>query len=192
MTQGVVVLTAAEKVARDAANVRVVGRALSSPPGSAELCVSHPATPEEEIYFPGGGRGIIPVNEQSVAVTGPSDIQKVVVGAQRIELAPGKEARIDVKLVRRPDFDKSVSLDVLMRHLGTVFGNPLPPGVSLVEAKSKTLLRNGNDGYVTLKAAANAPPVESVPISVQAYVSINFVVKIGYSSPPILLTVRKK
>ena len=33
-------------------------------------------------------------------------------------------------LQRRPDHDKGVSLDVLLRHLGGVFGNPLPPGVT--------------------------------------------------------------
>jgi hypothetical protein len=62
----------------------------------------------------------------------------------------------------------------------------------MVEDKSKTLLGGGNEGYIVLKAAANAAPIDKVPIAVQAYVSINFVVKIGYSSQPILLSVAKK
>jgi hypothetical protein len=190
MTQGVVVLTAGATASRDAANVRVVGRAISPPSVSDELSVAHVATPNQEIYFPGGGRGVIAVNEQSVAVTGPSDIQRVEVSPQKIDLEPGREVRINVKLQRRPDYDKPVSLDVLMRHLGSVFGNPLPPGVSVVEKKSKTLLGKGSEGYLTLTAKADAPPIENVPISVQAYVSINFVVKMGYSSAPILLSIR--
>jgi hypothetical protein len=190
MTQGVVVLTADASAPRDAANVRVVGRAVAPPSGCSELSAPHTATPNEEVYFPGGGRGIIAVNEQSVAVTGPSDIQIVEVSPQKIDLEAGKEVRLDVKLKRRPDYNKSVSLDVLMRHLGSVFGNPLPPGVSVVEKKSKTLLGNSNEGYLTLTARPDAVPIEDVPISVQAYVSINFVVKIGYSSPPILLSIR--
>jgi hypothetical protein len=190
MTQGVVVLTADPSAPREAVNVRVVGTAISPPSVTGELAAAHPATPNEEIYFPGGGRGLIAVNEQSVAVTGPSDIQIVEVSPQKIDLEPGKEVRIEVKLQRRRDYNKAVSLDVLMRHLGSVYGNPLPPGVSVVEKKSKTLLGSGSNGYLTLKARPDAAPIESVPISVQAYVSINFVVKIGYSSPPILLSIR--
>ena len=55
---------------------------------------------------------------------------------------------------RRPDYDKGVSLDVLLRHLGRVFGNPLPPGVTMVDGKSKTLLGTGSKGHIVLKAAA--------------------------------------
>ena len=36
-----------------------------------------------------------------------------------------------------------------------------------------------------------AAPIENVPISVLAHVSINFVVKVSYSSPPIPVTVQK-
>jgi hypothetical protein len=43
-----------------------------------------------------------------------------------------------------------------------------------------------------LKAAANAAPVQDVPISVLAHVSVNFVVKISYASAPILVSVRKQ
>jgi hypothetical protein len=85
-----------------------------------------------------------------------------------------------------------VSLDVMLQHLGGIHGNPLPPGVTVVEAKSKTLLGSGSKGHIVLKAAPDAAPIEKVPISVQAFVSINFVVKIGYSSPPILVSVQKK
>ena len=65
------------------------------------------------------------------------------------------------------------------------------PGVTVVEGKSKTLLGTGSQGHIVLKAAANAAPIEDVPISVLAHVSINFVVKVSYSSAPILLTIEK-
>jgi hypothetical protein len=80
---------------------------------------------------------------------------------------------------------------VLLQHLGTVFGNPLPPGVTLEAGRSKTLLGGGSQGHIVLKAAANAEPIEDVPIAILANVSVNFVVKIPYSSPAILVSVRK-
>jgi len=72
---------------------------------------------------------------------------------------------------------------VLLRHLGTVFGNPLPPGVTLVENKSKTLIGAGNEGLIVLKAAADAKPIENVPICVFGQCLRNFMVKMSYSSP---------
>jgi len=134
---------------------------------------------------------VFDVQLQSVAVTHPSDILKVNVQPSVLTLKPVGEARIDVTIQRRPDYDKNVSIDILMQHLGSVFGNPLPPGVTIDESKSKTLLGPGNQGHILLKAAANAAPIENVPISVLAHVSINFVVKVSYSSPPIMLSVKK-
>src|SRR5581483_11535233 len=106
-------------------------------------------------------------------------------------LKPGEEVKIDVTVQRRPDYDKGLTLDVMLQHLGQVHGNPLPPGVTVVAGKSKTLLGTTSKGHIVLKAAPNAVPVEDVPISVVANVSINFVVKVAYSSAPILVSVRK-
>src|SRR5262249_10124820 len=108
-----------------------------------------------------------------------------------ITLKPGQEVRIDVTLVRRADYDKGVSLDIPHQHLGSIFGNPLPPGVTIDQGKSKTLLANTSKAHITTKAAANAAPIDNVPIAVLAHVSINFVVKISYSSQPILVTITK-
>ena len=116
--------------------------------------------------MPGGGRGKFDVNLQSVAVTAPSDILKVDVSATNITLKPGEEIKIEVSVRRRADYDKGVFLDVLLQHLGSIMGNPLPPGVTIVPGKSKTLLGAGSKGFITLKAAANAEPIENVPISV--------------------------
>src|SRR5262249_23020490 len=93
---------------------------------------------------------------------------------------------------RRADYNKGVSLDILLQHLGGVFANPLPPGVTMVASKSKTLLGTGNKGHIVLQAAPNAAPIEEVPICVLAHVSINFVVKVSYSSPALLLSVDAK
>ncbi len=190
MTQGLVVVTADAQAPRDAANVAIVGTAAVQLPDGKEETLVRTATPVQEIYNPGGGRARFDVGLQTVAVTGPSDILKVDVKPQVITLKPGEEVRIEVTIQRRADYTKSVSLDIMLQHLGQVFGNPLPPGVTVVPGKSKTLLGSTSKGYITIKAAPNAAPVENVPISVLAHVSINFVVKVSYSSSPILVSVK--
>src|SRR5262249_23601608 len=176
----------------DAVNVHIVGTATVRMPGGKEETVQRPVTPFQEIYSPGGGRARFEVNLQSVAVTDTSDIVKVVASPSVVTLKPDQEVRIDVTIQRRPDYDKGVSIDVVLQHLGGIFGNPLPPGVTVVGGKSKTLLGSGNTGHIVLKAAPNAAPIENVPISVLAHVSINFVVKVSYSSLPISTSVRKE
>jgi hypothetical protein len=184
MAQGLLVLTAAGDAPRDAAVVQVVGT-------SGDGALVRTATPNQEIYLPGGGRGRFDVNLHTVAVTEPSDILNVEVSPSVVTLKPGGEVRLDVTVHRRQDYDKGVSLDVMLRHLGTIYGNPLPPGVTIDEGKSKTLLGTASKGHIVLKAAPNAAPIENVPVSVLAHVSVNFVVKVSYSSPAIPLTVAK-
>jgi hypothetical protein len=184
MTQGLVII-AADKDAKvgAAANVRVVGVAAS---------LIRDAVPNEEIYLPGGGRGRFDVTMQSVAVTEPGDILNVTVTPSVLKLKPGAEVKLEVAVERRKDYDKDITLDVPLRHLGQTFGNPLPPGVTMLDDKSKTRLSRGESkGHIVLKVAADAAPIEDVPVAVTAYVSVNFVVKIGYSSAPIPLTVAR-
>jgi hypothetical protein len=191
MTQGLLVVTAAPDAQRDATVFRVVGTALVAAEQSVKKTIVHEAAAKEEIYLPGGGRGLFDIHMAVAAVTSAPDIVKIQVEPDVIVLAPGQEVRLKVRIQRRLDFDKGVSLDVLLRHLGSVFGNPLPPGVTLAEDKSKTLLGTGNEGVIVLKAAADAKPIERVPISVLANVSVNFMVKMSYSSPVVWLSVRK-
>jgi hypothetical protein len=192
MTQGVIVLTATTDVPRDAAVVQVIGSGEVVRDGKPQA-VTRLATPNQEIYVPGGGRGRFNVHLQAVAVTDPSDILQVDVQPKTLTLKPGEEVRLNVTIQRRADYQKDVTLSVLLSHLGGVFGNPLPPGVTVVDGKSKTALRGGScQGHIVLKAAANAAPIEKVPITVLAHVSINFVVKVSYASPPLLVTVKKK
>jgi len=192
MTQGVLVLTAGPQAKRCVRNVQVVGTASLPGPDGKEKVVERVATPIQEIYFPGGGRGRFDVNMHTVAVVERSDVERVEVTPNVITLKPGEEVKLSVRVHRHPDYKGNIGLDVMLRHLGTVYGTPLPPGVSLVEGKSKTLLGQGSEGHIVLRAAPDAPPCDQVPITVLAQVSINFVVKISYSSPPILLTVSPK
>jgi hypothetical protein len=191
MTQGLLVVGAAEDAKVDAAEVKVIGTSEVADDGGKPVTLTREAVAVEEIYLPGGGRGRFDAGMQAVAVTTPSDLVQVKVSKNRVTLKPGEEVKIDVELVRRPDYDKGVTLDVLLRHLGTVYGNPLPPGVTVADGKSKTLLGTGNTGHVVLKADANAAECTDVPVCVQGFVAINFVVKIGYASEVIWLSVKK-
>ncbi|HEY2909021.1 MAG TPA: PPC domain-containing protein, partial [Gemmataceae bacterium] len=191
MTQGCLVLSAAADAKVDAAIVSVVGTADAKDENGKAVALSRTATAAEEIYFPGGGRGVFNAVMSAVAITGPSDVLQVKVNKNRIVMKPGEEVKIDVEIVRRADYDKGMTLDVLLRHLGRVFGDPLPPGLTIVDGKSKTLVGTGKVGHIVLKAAPNAAACTDVPICIQAYVPINFVVKIGYASEPIFVTIRK-
>ena len=189
MTQGLLVLTAGANAVRDMVNVEVVGTGAVKGTDGKEKTLVRRATPRQEIYLPGGGRGLFDVALQTVRVTDPGDILAVEVAPGQIRLKPGGEVKLEVTVRRRPDYVKGVSLDVVLQHLGRVYASPLPPGVTVVGNKSKTLLGKGSKGYIVLRAAADAAPVEGVPISVLAHVSVNFVVKVSYSSPAILLSV---
>ncbi len=186
MTEGVTIVAAAATAKWSAALVTLMGK------GTAEGPIIRAATPEEEIYLPGGGRGRFPVNTLALAVTDPSDIS-VEAAPGEIVLAPGGTAAVDVTVMRNPRYDKPVNLAVVLRHLGGVHANPLPRGVTVKEASSKTLLGpNETKGKIILQAAPNAPACEKVPIAVVGHVSINFVVKTAYASAPILVSVRSK
>jgi hypothetical protein len=189
MTQGLLVVSAAEDAKIDAAVVKIVGVGEVRNDGGKSLVLTREAVAVEEIYLPGGGRGRFDAGMQAVAVTTPSDLMHIKVNKTRILLKPGEEVKIDVEVVRRPDYDKGVTLDAILRHLGSIYGNPLPPGVTMVEGKSKTLLGTGNAGHIVLKAAADAAECTDVPICIQGYVAINFVVKIGYASEVIWVSV---
>jgi hypothetical protein len=191
MTQGCVIFRGAPDARPDAANIRITGTAAVTLPGGGMETLRRLVEPLEEIYLPGGGRGRYPVRLHTVSVTEAPDVV-VKLGANRVTLAPGGSATIEVEVTRKAGFDKGVVLDVLLRHLGSVYGNPLPPGVTLDEANSKTLLGpTETRGKITFRCAADAPPVADLPVAVLAQVSINFVVKVSHASEPVLLTVTK-
>lgn len=191
MTQGLLVVSAAADAQVGAAAVKVVGTAEAADENAKPVTLKRTAIAVEEIYSPGGGRARFDAGMMAVAVAQSSDLVAVKVKQTRVTLKPGEEVRIDVEVVRGPQYTKDVNLDVLLRHLGGVFGNPLPPGVTMVDGKSKTLLGAGSAGHVTLKAAPDAADCTDVPVCVQGFVAINFVVKIGYASEVIWVSVKK-
>jgi hypothetical protein len=187
MTQGVIVVSAAPDAKPAATLVSLSGKG-DSPAGA----IVRPAVPKQEIYLPGGGRGFYTVDTLALAVTDPSDII-VEAKPKEITLAPGGTATIDVTVTRNEHYTQGVNLAIILQHLGGVHGNPLPPGVTVREAGSKTLLGpKETAGKIVLQARPDASPCDKVPIAVMGHVSINFVVKTAYASAPILLTVPSK
>jgi hypothetical protein len=185
MNEGVIVIEAAKDAKRESAIVSLegTGQGRDGP-------IVRTASPLEEIYLPGGGRGHYAVQTLALAVTDPSDIA-VEVSQREVLLAPGESAALDVTVTRNPRYEQGVNLAVMLEHLGGIHGNPLPPGVKVKEAGSKTLLGpKETKGKIILEAAPNAGVCEKVPITVMGHVSINFVVKTAYCTAPIAVTVR--
>ncbi len=183
---GCIVLETAADATPLAANVTIRGIATDAaagiPPATAQ--------PYQETYQPGGGRGHWPVDMHTVAVGRPGDLQAVQIDTTSIALKPGESKRIAVTIERAEGFDKNVSLDVTYNHLNSVYGNPLPPGVTLDKKNSKTLLTGTTtEGHITLTAAKDASPVESQQICIMAHISLNFVMKATYTSIPMTVSV---
>jgi hypothetical protein len=191
MTQGCLILTCAADAKMDVGEVEVIGTGEAVDAGGKPFPIVRRAVPESEIYLPGGGRALYPMVTQAVGITPETDIV-VKLSTDSVTLTPGGTARIDVTVVKHPSLKKGVSLDVYLRHLGSVYGNPLPPGVTLDEGASKTLLGEGEtQGHIVLRASADAPAVTDLPIAVLGQVSINFVVKVSYAGQPVRLTVKR-
>lgn len=186
---GCIVLQAAADAPQGVSNVTIRGTATL--PGGEQLTA--PAANYQETYQPGGGRGHWPVEMHTVSVGAPSDILSVTLSTTELVLEPGGTQQVEVTIERAEGFDKNVTLDVAYRHLNSVYGDSLPEGVTLDTGASKTLLTGGTtQGLITLKAAADAPPVQQQQIVVMANVSLNFVMKATYASQPLLITVPEK
>lgn len=189
---GVIVLSAEQDAQLDASLVRVTGSATHEKDGE-KLELTAIARPYQETYQPGGGRGHWPVDTHVVAVTEYGDLRGVTVSTEEIHLQPGESQKIEVTIDRSPEFKTNVTLDMLYRHLASSFGDSLPPGVTLDDKQAKTLLAGSDTkGFVTVKAAADAPPVENHVSVLMAHVSLNFVMKTTYCSPPIRISVAAK
>ncbi|HJT76813.1 MAG TPA: PPC domain-containing protein, partial [Gemmataceae bacterium] len=180
-TDGCILLRAEAGAPVEAANVRVFGTATVKGAGGKAETLTATARPLQEIYMPGGGRFHYPVEMHTVSVGDPLDIRSVKITPAAVTLKPGESKRVEVVLERAPGFEGSVTLDVVYQHLGSIYGSSLPPGVSIDEGKSLTLLTGKQaKGYVTLKAAADAKPAANQLVPVMAHVSINFVMKFTY------------
>ena len=188
---GCLVLQADANAAPAAANITVTGTATMEISGVQET-LRATAVPYQEIYLPGGGRGHWPAQIHTVCVGTPNDLRAIKLSATEVTLKPGESKRIDVQLQRAEGFTQNVTLDVQFQHLGGIFGNSLPPGISLDAKNSQTLLTGDkSDGYLTLTAAADAQPVEKQVIAVLANIAINFVMKATYCGPAVTVSVTK-
>jgi hypothetical protein len=185
-TQGEIVLTAEANAAVAGSLVSLVGKS-----DVAAQALERRAAPQQEIYVPGGGRALFGVNTMAVGVTSPSDIC-VEAKQTEIVLRPGQSVPIDVTIKRREGFAQPVNLAIELSHLGQVYANPLPPGVRVKPAGSKTLIGpKETAGKIIIEATKDAGPCGPVPIAVMGHVSINFVVKTAYCTAPIMLKVEK-
>jgi len=191
-TDGCIVLTAADDAEMTVDNITVTGIATRELPDGTQQSVQVEAIPQQETYMPGGGRNHWHVDMHTVSIGAPGDIRSVKLSTDHVTLKPGESQRIDVTIERAPGFDKNVTLDVLYRHLRSTFADTLPPGVTIDSRNSKTLLTGKTSrGSITLKAASNAKPVQKQQVTVMANISLNFVMKATYASPPLFITVEK-
>jgi hypothetical protein len=185
-----IILTAAAEANLQAANVTITGTATHKLNENEALQLSAVAVPQQETYMPGGGRNHWPVGMHTVSVGAPNDIRSIELSTHELILAPGEAKRIDVTIQRSPEYRQNVTLDMLFQHLGSVYGNSLPPGVTIDGNASKTLLTGSeSNGFLTLKAAKDAKPISRQQVPVMANVSLNFVMKCTYSSRPLFVTV---
>lgn len=188
---GAIILSAAPDAPSEMARITIRGIA-AHPQGEGQppLELTAQASPWQEIYMPGGGRGHYLADDHVVCVGEPSDIRSITLSTTEVRLKPGESQAIQVKIERAPDVTANITLDCLFQHLSSVFANTLPEGVTIDGSQSKTLLSNGaSEGVIVLKADKTAPPVEKQVCSVMANFAINFVMKATYSSPPVFVSV---
>jgi hypothetical protein len=189
-TDGCILLQAAPDAARGAANIRVRGTATYTGKDGKAVELTAEARPLQEYYSPGGGRGHWLVDTHTVSVGDPMDLKAVRVNAPEVKLKPGETKKIEVTIERAPGFNKNVTLSLHMQHLGSIYGDSLPAGVTVDESASQTLLSGDQTkGVIVLKAAADAKPAAKQLVPVLAHVSINFVMKATYAAEPFYVTV---
>ncbi len=187
---GSIVLEAEPDAMLGVSNVVVRGTAVHKLPDGTPLNLSATATSYQEIYLPGGGRGHWPVTTHAVAITDPADIRGITLSTYDVTLKPGESKKIEITIDRSPGFSANVTLDMLMRHLNSVYANTLPPGVTLNDKEAKSLLSgSATQGFLTLTAAKDAPPTDHQQAVVMAHVALNFVMKWTYASRPLSISV---
>jgi hypothetical protein len=189
-TDGCIILHAADTAPLEAGNLQITGHSSYKDSTGKTRELNAVARPLQEVYMPGGGRFHYPVEMHTLSVGKPSDIQSVHLQPTSVSLKPGESKRIDITLKRSAGFKGNVTIEAFYQHLGTVFGDSLPPGVTVDDKVGQTLLTGEQSaGYITLKAAADAKPVKDQQVAVMAHVSINFVMKYTYCAEPLLVTV---
>jgi len=187
---GCIILSADAADTVDMANVEIRGTAKIKEQNGELKDYSSVATIYQEIYQPGGGRGHWPSETHAVSIGTQADIQSVRVSPEDVRIRPGETVTLDVEIGRSPNFDKNVLLELSYTHLSSVFGDPLPKGITIDTAASNTLLTGGaTKGKIVLKVAADVTLTDPLPFAVMANVSLNFVMKTTYASKPLTLSI---
>jgi hypothetical protein len=190
---GLLLFQCAKDAKPGASLVNIIAKAKYKDKAGNEREIIKRVSPLTELKMPGGGRSTWPVETQMIAITPEKDIVQIKVSPEKIILEPGKTIAIDVEIVRADNYKGRVSLDIRHQHLGQIFGNPLPPGVTMLDTGAKTALsEKETKGKILLKIAPDAKPFEEVPICILANVSLNFTVKRGYASNPIMVNIPGK
>jgi hypothetical protein len=191
-TDGCIIVQASSDAKRVAANVRVFGSASVPGPDCKPIPLRIAARPLQEFYNPGGGRNHFPVVMHTVAVGDPLDLLEVKISPTTLTLKPGESKKVEVVVKRQADFKGNLTLDVIYQHLDFPYNNSLPPGVKVDLGASQTLLTAGKEkGWIVLKAAPDAKPVEKQQVAVMVHESINFAIKFTFASEPLLISVVK-
>lgn len=189
---GCIIFHAAPDAPMQLGNVSISGTGMTGE-GDNQEAMTVEADYYQETYMPGGGRNHFPVEAHSVSVGAPGDLLAVTLSTNEVTIKPGESVKVEVEIKRAEGFDKNVTLDVLYQHLGTVYGDSLPAGISMDGNSSKTLLTGDTiKGHITLTASDDAGPVDNQQTCVMANVSLNFVMKATYSSSPLSITVKPK
>jgi hypothetical protein len=191
-TDGCIIVQAAGDAQKGAANVRVFGTASVLGSDGKPMPLRIEARPLQEFYNPGGGRNHFPVVMHTVAVGDSLDLVDVKISPTSLTLKPGESKKVEVVVKRQADFKGNLTLDVIYQHLDFPYNNSLPPGVTVDKGASQTLLTSGKEkGWIVLKAAADAKPVDRQQVAVMVHESINFAIKFTYAAEPLVISVAK-
>jgi hypothetical protein len=188
---GCIVLDSDPDAPPNVSGVTITGTATHNLASGEVLELRSVATAYQETYQPGGGRGHWPVEGHVVAVTEYADLRAVALSDYDITLRPGESKKIEITIDRSPGCTANVTLDMMMRHLSSNDANTLPPGVTLDDKVAQSLLAGtATRGFLTLKAAKDAPPTQKQQCVVVAHVALNFVMKWTYASRPVTISVQ--
>ena len=114
---------------------------------------------------------------------------RVEASPTQIDLKPGESTEIKVKVVRQEGNTDPVTLAMCHKYYTRSCGDQLPPGVTL-SSKSRTQLKGDeSEATIVLEAAADALPVNDLPIAVMARVYVTYNISTNYASTPVSLTV---
>ena len=192
MIHGAIILKCAPDAKINASLVRVSGHAtIADANGQARGIVRRGQVTCEQ-QSSGGGQARWPISTQIVGVTKPLDLLKVVAEPSEVNLKPGGEQELKVRIERQDGFTDPVTLAMSFDYFTSKFGEQLPPGVTVGKASKLRLAGKVLEGTVVLEASDKSLAVENLPVAVLARVSITFSITTNYASNPIYLTVLPK